>query len=70
MSGYMFVIGNCIACGTLITFNPEHVPSIRVKGSREPLCRACFAKWNEIHRTSKGIEAISLHPDAYEPEAV
>ncbi len=67
---FMFVVGQCVACGALITFNPHHVPSIRVNGSREPLCPACFARWNEIHRTSKGLEPLPLHPDAFEPEEV
>jgi len=62
----MFVIGGCIACNAIITFNAEHVPSIRVNGVREPLCRACFAKWNEIHRISKGLAPEPLHPQAYE----
>lgn len=68
MSGYMFCMGSCINCKRTITFNPNKVPSIRVAGEREPLCEACFAKWNEIHRTSKGLDPVPLHPDAYEPE--
>lgn len=67
---YMFVIGSCVACRATITFNPTWVPSIRVNGSREPLCPACHARWNQIHRVSKGLEPLPIHPEAYEPEEV
>lgn len=64
--GYCFVIGQCCGCHATITFNPVRVPSLRVNGSKEPLCPGCFARWNEIHRTSKGLEPIEAHPDAWE----
>jgi len=66
---FMFVIGSCCACGAHLTFNPTHVPSLRVNGSREPLCPACHARWNEIHRTSKGLAPVEAHPEAWEPES-
>ena len=60
--------GPCVACGVLIPiFNPVCVPSIRVNGEREPLCRTCFERWNQIHRTSKGLEPLPLNPNAYQP---
>ena len=65
--GYMFVMATCISCGNSITFNPHKVPSIRVKGVREPLCKVCFEKWNVIHRTSKGLDPVPLDPEAYKP---
>lgn len=61
-------LGSCINCNTPISFNPTKVPSLRVKGVREPICRDCHAMWNEIHRISKGLEAIPVDPQAYEPE--
>ena len=67
---FMFVIGGCINCGVMITFNPSRVPSIRVNGVREPLCVTCHARWNEIHRSSKGLEPVAIHPEAFEPEEV
>lgn len=67
--GAMFVIGDCVACKSLITFNPDHVPSLRVNGVREPLCKACFDRWNELHRVSKGLPPEPLHPEAYSPTA-
>lgn len=68
MSAYVIVLGSCVACGTPIRFNPSFVPSIRVNGEREPLCRACFNAWNGIHRASEGLPLVPLHPAAYEPE--
>lgn len=65
---YMSVIADCIACGRKISCNPNFVPSIRVNGIKEPLCKNCFKRWNEIHRVSKGLEPIPLHPEAYESE--
>jgi hypothetical protein len=67
MTGYIMAYGACINCGTTMTFNPHYVPSIRVHGAKEPLCRGCFAEWNRIHRESRGLPPLSLHPLAYEP---
>ena len=63
---YCFVVGQCCGCRAAITFNPVRVPSLRVNGSKEPLCRGCFARWNEIHRTSQGLEPVAAHEDAWE----
>lgn len=68
--GYMFATSSCVACRALITYNPNTVPSLTVNGHREPLCRTCFNRWNEIHRTSKGLDPVPLNPTAYEPEEV
>ena len=61
------VIASCAACNRVVHANPYKCPSIRVEGKREPICKACFNKWNQIHRTSKGLEPVPLHPDAYQP---
>lgn len=58
---FMFMIGACIACSVRISFNPHKVPSIRVNGVREPLCRGCAQKWNRAHPAN----ARPIHPDAY-----
>lgn len=60
--GYLFVVGECIACKGFITFNPNLVPSLRINGVREPLCEACARKWGEIHKTP-----VTIAPGAYEP---
>jgi len=67
MSGYVFMVGGCVACGRVISFNPHKVPSIRVNGEREPLCRGCFEAWNNIHRIGLGLDPVPLATDAYEP---
>ena len=59
--------GACIHCRRLMAFNSHFVPSIRVKGRKEPLCQACFTEWNRIHRTSQSLEPEPLHPLAYAP---
>jgi hypothetical protein len=64
--GYAFVIGGCVTCGRLMTFNPLYVPSVRVKGVREPVCRACVERANP-ERRRRGLPEIALHPQAYEP---
>jgi len=68
MGGYCLMIGSCYGCGAPLQFNPNKVPSIRVNGEKQPLCRACFDRWNQIHRVSQGLEPIPLDPQAYEPE--
>ena len=65
--GYAFCVGRCCACGEAISFNPLKVPSLRIDGERQPLCRNCFDLWNEIHRINQGLDPLPIHPDAYEP---
>jgi hypothetical protein len=64
--GFMFVMGFCIACHTPISFNPHTVPSLRVNGTREPLCRGCANKWNKLHPEN----ARPIAADAYEAAEV
>lgn len=42
------------------------VPSIRVDGIREPICKRCIALANSI-REAKGEPTIKILSDAYEP---
>lgn len=57
---------NCVACGAFVpNGHPDYVPSIRVNGERQPICRGCHDRWNTIHRTSKGLPPIPLHPEAF-----
>jgi hypothetical protein len=65
--GFMYCHGSCINCGRAISFNPERVPSLRVAGVREPVCPPCFVEWNRIHRVSRGLDPVPMHPDAFEP---
>jgi len=61
--GYAILYGRCIACKGVISFNPHTVPSLIVNGIREPLCRACANRWNQLHPNS----ARPIQDDAYEP---
>lgn len=70
MNGYMLAHGYCIACGRPITYNPNHVPSLRIDGVRHAICRHCHREWNRFHRVEKGLPEVPLHPLAYEPEEV
>ena len=60
--GYAFVIGHCGACRKVFTFNPLYVPSL----NNIPFCRECIEAANVL-RKEKGMESISIHPEAYEP---
>lgn len=64
--GYITVMGTCITCGALFSFNPHHVPSTRVfTGQREPVCPGCMEKVNQ-RRIQRGLEPFPIHPQAYE----
>lgn len=65
--GWAIIHGLCAACKTPISYNPHCVPSLVLHGRREAICAACHGRWNEIHRVSKGIEPVALHPEAFEP---
>lgn len=67
--GYCYCISNCCACGRMITFNPNKVPSIRVGGvgAKQPICESCFNRWNQIHRLSRGLPPEPLLDGAYQP---
>ena len=66
---YMFVIGNCYGCGRVFSFNADKVPSIRIDGVREPVCRGCVEMANP-KRIANGLEPIVPLPGAYDPEEV
>jgi hypothetical protein len=63
--GYALCHGHCIGCGQLFSFNPVRVPSLRWKGSREPICQSCVDRVNP-QRIANGLEPIVPAPDAYE----
>lgn len=66
MSGYMFVIGSCCCCGTVMTFNPMKVPSITIEGTREPVCAECIVAANK-ERAKRGVALLADPlPGAYE----
>ena len=66
--GYYFCIGQCVRCHTSFTFNPDRVPSIRLKPEleKEPICPDCFNDLNRV-RANHGLEPWILPSGAYEP---
>jgi len=66
---WMQVIGECVICGIMFSFNVHHVPSVVVDGVREPVCRDCMNRANAILE-SQGREPHWIHPEAYEPDEV
>lgn len=64
--GYMMAFSACAACKQPFSYNPHSVPSVRVRGVREPICRDCVDKANP-QRIANGLEPITPLPGAYEP---
>ncbi len=62
---YMYLVANCISCKCLFTCNPDLVPSLKVNGVKEPLCRSCTEVWEKIHGKTD-----TILPGAYEPQEV
>ena len=60
---WAIMYGVCCACKRMISFNPNAVPSLMVNGKREPLCKGCAERWNQLHPEN----ARPIRPDAYEP---
>jgi hypothetical protein len=67
--GYMVVMSACFGCGRTFTYNAERVPSILVKGTREPICQDCVDRVNPTRRAN-GLPEIEVLPDAYEAQEV
>jgi len=63
--GWMFVLGECAVCRKLFSFNADRVPSVVVRGQREPVCRACVEHANPL-RKEKGLREIVILPGAYD----
>ena len=67
--GFMIAYGHCFGCSKLFGFNPQCVPSFRVNGKREPVCKSCIKAAN-TKRKEMGLPPHVINPDAYEPEPV
>ena len=63
--GFASCLGTCFGCGGLFHFNPNIVPSIRVKGVKEPVCESCVKRANP-EREKNGLEPIVIREGAYE----
>ena len=64
--GYAMVHSECCNCGSIFSYNPHKVPSIRVNGVREPVCKPCIDYSNPI-RLAKGLPEFDVADDAYKP---
>uniref|UniRef100_A0A6M3X6H8 Uncharacterized protein n=1 Tax=viral metagenome TaxID=1070528 RepID=A0A6M3X6H8_9ZZZZ len=64
--GYALMFGKCCACGGLTSFNPVKVPSVRINGTKEPVCKFCIEDANK-KRKEMGLETFNVPEDAYEP---
>ena len=65
--GCVFMVAGCYVCGSLFSFNPMKVPSMRdSNGVRQAVCRKCVEAANEMRR-GKGLEPFSIADGAYEP---
>lgn len=65
MGGYVFCIGSCVNCKKIFSFNPDLVPSVRVNGSKEPICKTCV-EWANPIRKAKGLPEAVVLPGAYD----
>ena len=53
-------------CSRLFSYNPMRVPSVRINGIREPICRDCVKLVNP-RRIANGLGPIEPWSDAYDP---
>ncbi len=64
--GYVMMVAGCATCGRVFSFNPVRVPSIRINGTKEPVCKDCIDRANPL-RIAKGLPPITIQPGAYDP---
>ena len=64
MDESMSCLGKCFGCNRYFWFNPELVPSIRIDGILEPVCKDCVERVNPI-RIFNNLEPIIPLPGAY-----
>jgi len=64
--GYAQVFSPCFQCEKIFSYNPHRVPSVKIEGKREPICRNCVEEANPL-RIINGLPPIEINPDAYEP---
>lgn len=63
--GYYLVIGICVGCRRMFSYNPLRVPALVINGEREAVCRSCAERWNVLHPEI----ARPILPGAYDPIA-
>lgn len=67
--GFYTIFGACYSCGKMFSFHPHKVPSLSVKGERQPICKDCIDRVNPI-RKEKGLPPITYSEDAYGDAAI
>ena len=67
--GYMTCMGPCAACNKIFAFNPYRVPSMLINGVKEPICRECVERYNEM-RIEHGLSIFNIPEGAYEAEEI
>lgn len=65
MSATVQAFSACAGCRQVFFYNPVRVPSIRINGVREPICRACVERVNP-RRIANGLAPIVPLPGAYD----
>ena len=66
---YALVYSPCVSCGIAFGYNPNRVPSIRIEGVRQAVCKNCIEAEN-IRRKSLNdpeMPLLTYHQDAYSP---
>lgn len=63
--GAYFAMSPCFGCKAIFSYNPDLVPSVVVKGRREPICADCVKAANPL-REKNGLEPIVVLPGAYD----
>lgn len=63
--GFVLAMGSCVNCDRVFSFNPHKVPSVRLNGVRQPVCKECIEYVNPL-RAAKGQPMFHVEPDAYE----
>jgi hypothetical protein len=62
---YIYGAAPCCRCQQVFIFNPMRVPSVIIKGVRQPVCSDCIAPLNALRRTLGNPEIVPL-PGAYD----
>jgi hypothetical protein len=62
---YVLCFGYCAACRKMLGFNPMKVPSIRIAGKREPICKECVDMLNQ-RLVANDHQPVAILPGAYE----
>jgi hypothetical protein len=64
-NGFVIAYAACLMCGQPFSFNPHKVPSFRVDGAKEPVCRLCIDIIN-VKRVANDLPPHVIEPDAYQ----